>query len=168
MNAPIGQKDRPYTGVRTVFNADTTTISMGAPCHLEWSTTVPNGVKNLSSGSAAKCTAFFMGIAVADIPAGNYGDVVSAGFCNIVKVVRMTRAASTDSWNSYTALAVGDYFTLDTVNNAAARSGAGAAAAAPNMLVALESAASGASSDSATSDTRTIITSNIRMLVRAL
>jgi hypothetical protein len=85
-----------------------------------------------------------------------------------IPVGLMTRAASTDSWASYGAIAVGDQLTIDTVFNLFRRSTAGVAAVNTPMAVAMGSAASATTVASTTSVSILTSTVTMKVFVRAM
>lgn len=142
MNAPIGQKNRPYQGRITVKNGEASSnILTGTPVCLSFSLT-DDGVNVVlpSTGGAAKATPFAVGIAVVQptdqfsnpyaVP-GQYFDVICTGLCSFTRLSRGTKAASTAAWPSFAAIALGDILNVDTVANALVVSAAGAASAVP-------------------------------------
>lgn len=168
-NLPLMTKDRPDSGLITVKNGGSSTIPRGCPVVLDMDGTDDGVAVVAPSGAAAgDATSFFIGIAKKDIPAGEWGDAVCFGWCNYATVVRQTRAASTDSYASAPALAVGDQLNLQSVGDGLTRSGAGNVSAALPFAVALESAASVASAASTTSDSSTRVTTGMKVWIRAL
>ena len=167
MNAPLRSKNRPHTARITCYNSDAAQIPRGAPVFLNYTAAGEEKYVALpSTGSAAKNTFLCQGLATANVPVGEWGEFLVAGFHFAAKVIRQSRAASTDSYASVAAIAVGDYFTIDSVNNGLARSGAGAASIGPAMFAALETSVSLASTVSTTSDTSVAVTIGLKMLVR--
>lgn len=144
-------------------------ISQGQPCIYNLDDT-REGLDAVlpSSSTAAKATNFFAGVALEDIPAGQTGKARIFGVVEVCRIVRQTRAASTNTLQTQAALAIGDQLIVNTVANAMSRSGAGAASAAPAMVCALETLASVASSATTTSFTDTAVTANIKAFVRAM
>lgn len=139
MNAPIGTKDRPWRARISLRNGEASlSFSQGMPLVL-LSTDPSAAITPVTGAADALNHALFIGLSGADAHApGRYGDVIMAGYHRAARVLRMTKAASTDIWASFVAIAIGDYFTIDSVNNALMRSGAGAAIGNPQKIAALE------------------------------
>jgi len=139
MNSPIGQKDKPWRARISFRNGESTlSFSQGMPVVLL--STDPSAVITPVTGASDGLNhALFVGLSAEYAHAkGQYGDVVIGGYHAQARVLRMTKAASTDIWASFVAFAIGDYFTIDSVNNALMRSGAAAAAADQYRVAALE------------------------------
>lgn len=126
MNHKFWDRDKAEDIVVTVKNIEATSIIYaGQPCILGMTGTDDGiGVVLPSSSSAAKVGAFFMGVAIRNMNPGQVNDCQVFGFNRNTKVIRGTRAASTDSWPSFAAITIGDLLSIDTVNNCFARSGA--------------------------------------------
>lgn len=168
MNQPIVQKDRPWCGRRTFKNGGTKAIAAGQPVILAMNGTNDGVAVHLPSEStAAKATTLFKGIALQAAAVGDYFDV-AVGYVRNVTVVRQTRAATTDSFASAAAVAVGDRMYPDTVGDGMLRSDAGAAGITPVIGVALDTLASKASSASTTSDATVKKTDSIRVWITAM
>jgi hypothetical protein len=139
MNSPIGTKDRPWRARISFRNGESTlSLTQGMPVVLL--STDPSAVITPVTGAAdALNHSLFAGLCANNsLAPAQYGDVVVAGYHAKARVQRMTKAASTDIWASFVAFVIGDYFTVDSVNNALLRSGAGAAVADQNRIVAME------------------------------
>jgi hypothetical protein len=121
-----------------------------------------------TTGAGAKATTLFAGIPNSEIANGAYGMVQVYGVIDNVAIFRQSRGATSDSYNSYSAIAVGDKLEVESVNNMLSRVGAGAASDFAAFAVAAEVAASGASSVSATSDTSVLISSSLKCFLRAM
>ena len=112
--------------VHVVKNAETTSVILaGQPCIF-----VMNGTDDglavvlPATAGAAKSAGFCAGPAVKNIEVGKMQNVQVYGFNRHTKVLRATRAASTDSWASNsTAYAIGDLLVPDTVGNGWIKSG---------------------------------------------
>jgi len=107
-----------------------------------------------ATAAAIKGTSAIYGIALGNYAAGSYGETQIFGICHRVIYSRArTRAASTDSYSTVAAEAVGNLMQIDTINNALA---IGASVAASNfapiavLAETLASAAGVASTSSAT------------------
>ena len=169
-----GLSDRPLEN-RTirVQNAEASaSITRGTPvCFVFNGTNDGVGVVLPNTGAAIKATALFAGVASQTIAAGKQGIITISGYSVFVKVLRQTRAASTDVWATTPAYAVGEVLTIDTVNNVMNRSASIAASAfLPLMVVAqtLASAATLASTNFTTGYSRTAFTTSIRALIRSM
>jgi len=144
------------------------TISRGEPCCLIMDGTRDGfDVVSANSGAAAKATTLFAGIVAENMLAGKVGQAQVFGFVTAIKVVRQTRAASTDSWASFPAVAVGDVLNVETVANGASRSAAGGAGAMGN-IIAGETLASATTLASGASGAGLALTANIKGFVRAM
>lgn len=168
MNAQLGTKDRPWRARISLINGESSsTINAGSPVVLSAS---DNGSKVVlpATAGATVSTPLFAGIAVGTATPGNAVEIVAGGFCYKAKFVHRTRAASTDSYASVAAMAIGNVLTIDTVNNAVAYSTVGAASLACPAIVLMESIASIASAASTTSNSGTASTSMVKVWVRAL
>ena len=167
MNSPLGTKDRPWRARVSLMNGEaSSTIPRGAPVVLKSSDL--GQVVLPATGGVTQAHSLFAGIATNAAPAGAPVEIVAGGYCFQARFVNRTRAASTDSYASVPARAVGDLLTIDTVNNAIAYSTVGAASLGVNPLVMVQSIASIASAASATSDTGTVQTQMVKVWVRAL
>ena len=125
-------------------------------------------VQNANSGGAAGAHTLFAGVVLEAIPANEGRRVRAAGFVNELLLLTATRAASTDSYASAAAVAIGDVLNIDTNGNGFSRSAAGAATADPGAFIAAQTLASVASAASTTSDTSTRRTSLIKAFIRAM
>ncbi len=153
-----------------VYNGETSQLDLGTPvCYAGDGTDDGSKVVLPSTQGATKAHTLVAGI-VSEKNIGTTlpktGLVQKKGYCPYTKLVRATRAATTDSWASQVAIAVGDVLVVDTVANALSRTAAGAASAYLAAFVAMQSLASAASAASTTSETRTAITSAIKTFLR--
>lgn len=149
------------------------TIKRGAPVVLVTaaasSAKFGYGVKSVESLAAAEQGLFF-GLATDDIAPAAFGQTVF-GYVINARIIRMTRAASTDVWASTTAIAVGDVLAINTTAGlqAVSRSGAGSALTNRHAIIAFETFAStttAASSIVAGADTSLIFsTSTMKVFV---
>lgn len=80
-----------------------------------------------SDGQALGCLAGIM--AETSLAAGKIGLAQVYGFCQKVNVGRMTRSATDAAWASIPAIALGDVYKVDTVNDVLTRVGSNAASA---------------------------------------
>lgn len=170
MKLQLGNKGR---GLNQDFiwieNNGSAAIDEGAPAIFEMDGTDDGySAENASDSTAAKATSFLAGIALDSIAVGAKGKLQVRNYIDKVKLVRATRAASTDSYASSPAVAIGDQLIVDTVGNGMSRSGAGAASAAVPLAAAVGTLASLASSASTTSDTSTTRTASISAMLRIM
>jgi hypothetical protein len=140
MNSGLGQKNRPYQARMVVQNIEaSSSILSGQPVCMPMNLTNDgHGVVLPSTAGAAIANTLSVGIAsVADgtAEAGSYLDVITLGFCPFTRLVRGTRAATTDAWPTFPALAIGDILSINTVANAVAYSTTGAAYQAGGAVV---------------------------------
>lgn len=164
----IGDKAETIS-FRVKNGESSSTIVKGTPVVLEVDGTDDGLSVVLPGSAAANANSLVFGVAIASIAAGNYGEVQAFGFNRYSILRRQTRGASTDSWASGIAISVGVMLNIDTVNNCFSTSGGTLAASAfLPFALAGESVASYASSASATSDTRTAITTSIKTFLRML
>ena len=137
MNAPIGTKDRPWRARISFRNGESTlALTLGMPVVLL--STDPSQVKTpVTIANDAQIHTLFAGLVCdVDVPAGYFGDVIVGGYHKAARILRMTKLASTDIWASFIALGVGEYFTIDSVNNALVVSGAATVDSGIPMMVA--------------------------------
>lgn len=161
----LGPK-RDFINVKVRYG---TTISRGQPVCLSMNGTEDGFAVVLPSNSAAKATALFYGVAMKDGAANAYGECQVFGYVEYGMLSRATRSATTVSWASGASIDTFVLLTIDTVANAFASSGGTQAASAfLPVAVLLESVASYAGSASATSDTRTALTSSAKIFLRAM
>jgi hypothetical protein len=164
--------DKAQNTKEIVRNDESATIPVGTPVAYVFDATDDGlAVVLPSTAGAAKAHTLFAGIVVdnalpTDLP--KLGRVLRHGLCRVTKVMMQTRAASTDSFASYSAGAVGDVLVVNTVANCLLRTAAGAASAYQPIAILGETYASGASSASATSDTRTLISSSLKTFIRSM
>lgn len=175
---------KPERIASAIKNAESSsTISVGQPVVL-----VANGTDDglavvlpSTANSAQKSKGLLFGVALSNIAAGYPGEALVFGFHQSLRILRQTRAASTDVWASEAARSVGEFLSVDTVNNvfvtASSAIGAltvstGAATVAVGVTnpqaVLMQTLASYASSASSTADTRTAITASVKAFVRMM
>lgn len=154
-----------------VRNADANDIPMGAPVFFTMNGT-NDGVDVIDATSAAGAKQeFFAGIAGTIIPQNSFGECQVFGLCQNTRVVTITRAASTDSYNSVTAIVVGDVMQINTLTSvdAVSRSAAGAATAIlPNIIAAQAYTSTASQSSSFDTTSRTAITTYLKTFIRAM
>jgi hypothetical protein len=164
-------KDKPESVHLRVKSAEASvTIARGTPVVFAYNGTNDGlAIVRPSAGTAAGVNALVAGVAIADITAGAFGDVQCFGFNRYSVLRRATRAASSDSWASQASIAANSVLMiLDTVNNCFSTAASLAASGFLPMGIMVESLASYASSDSATSDTRTAITAAVKTHLRMM
>lgn len=120
------------------------------------------------TGAAAKATTLFAGVLLKSLAQGDVQPSLVYGMVDDVVLVRATRAASTASYASAPAVAIGDILNVATLGNGLSRSAAGAASANLAFAVAGETLASIASAASTTSDTSTRKTTAAKVFIRAM
>ena len=111
------------------------TIKAGAPVFYKPDSSNVKGLAVVSSeGLTAVLQPFFAGIATQEIAPGKFGNARCYGLMLEARVAKMTRAASTDSWASYPAGAIGDILTPQTLAGVQALLAAAAAGSATNNM----------------------------------
>lgn len=165
----VGNKaDTAFIVVRNSLTVD---FPLGSPLFF-----VMNGtndgldVVNAVTAAGAK-QEFLAGIASSIIAAGLYGESQVFGICPNTRVATNSRAASTDSYNSMTAIVVGDVMQINTLTdaNAISRSAAGAATAAlPNIIAAQAYTSTASQSSSFDTTSRTVITTMLKTFLRCM
>jgi hypothetical protein len=151
-------------------NVESSAIAKGVPVILRASTSDDGlAVVLPSTAGAAKTLSLFYGVTSDIMNAGDYGDLCAFGVCPYVLVARATRAASSDSWTSSASIASYAALNIDTVNNkfGVFSASAGASAFIPFAIL-LDSIASFAASATATTDSRTVLTTSVRAFLRML
>jgi len=131
-----------------VINADANTIPFGSPVFFDFNGTRDGrAVVDANSAAAAK-QGLFAGILLQTLATGQAGEAIVFGMFEKVSVIRATRAATTDSFASQSAIAVGDVmgFVSGSAINGMSRAAAAASTNTPNFVIAGEVAASLASS----------------------
>ena len=151
-----------------VQNNGSAAIAEGAPAIFEMDgTNDGDSAENASDSTAAK-TEFLAGVALASIGVSSRGRVQVRGYIDKIKLIRATRAASTDTYPTVPAVAIGDVMIVNTVGNGFSRSAAGAATIHPGAVVAVGTLASRASSAATTSDSSTEFTGTIDAYLRIM
>lgn len=156
-----------------VRNSETTALVPGTPVIMEVDGTEDGlSVELPASGSATLSRLFPAGIVTDTINAGRVGNVRRYGFIDATYICR-TRAATSDSFSTYAALAVGVVFSIHTVMNALSvqaetvATNAAVTLSQPNFVLA-EAVASHIGLATATSLTLTYSTSQAKVFVRIL
>jgi hypothetical protein len=178
-NTGFSTPDRVAVKIR---NADTVTIPPGSPIVLAMNGT-QDGIAVVlpsTSGAANLIQGLRYGVSTISIPVNGYGEAIVFGLAQTLLLERQTRASSSNIWASEPARSVGEFLSIDTVNNmfvtatssflAVTASTAAAAGTIVNTPIAVlgQTLASYASSASATSDTRTAITASVKAVVRMM
>jgi hypothetical protein len=167
MNSPVITKDRGWRAHVSMLNGESSSsIAIGNVVCIK--AAVPGSCVLPSSVGVTQAHSLFAGIAVSAASPGQSVEVIVAGYVATVKLHVRTRAASTDSYASVAARAVGNLLTIDTVNNCLAYSTVGAASLGLNPAVLMETLASVVSAASTTSDTGLVQTQNVKVWVRAM
>lgn len=166
-NMGMGQYKRPWRARLNVQNGESSASFAAGNAAILLASDMSKVVRSPTAG-AAQSGSLFAGIAVNAAAPGQFLDIIVGGHAPSVGVQLMTRAATTDGWASYPAIAVGDYMTVETVNGLVARSAAGAAAAFVHAIVALGTVASATTQASTTSNSATVSSTTIACLIRAL
>lgn len=165
----VGNKaDTAFIVVRNSLSRD---IPLGAPVFFTMNGT-NDGLDVIdANGAAGAKQEFLAGIAAGIIPANQIGEAQVFGICQNTRVVTITRAASTDTYNSVTAIVVGDVMAINTLTlaDAISRSAAGAATAAiPNIVAAQAYTSTASQSSSFDTTSRTAITTFLKTFLRIM
>lgn len=154
----------------TVKSAESSSIPQGSPLILAMNGTDDGlAVVLPSTAGDAQTNALFYGIAPVAIAPAALTDVIAFGYVPYAKLLVATRGASTDDWSSSASLDSWGILVVDTINDALSLQAASQDLGDFMPFVVLaQSVASVASSGSATSDTRTAITSGKKVFVRLL
>lgn len=137
-----------------------------AVCFIMDGTRDGKDVIKVTTGAAAKATTLLAGVALETATAGNKVRLAVRGVVQTLNLVLQTRAATTDSWASYPALAIGDVLGIDTVGGNPRRTAAGAASANLAAMVALQTLASATTQASTTSNTSLVSSTTIKAFLR--
>lgn len=153
-----------------VCNVDAAAIPRGAPVILNVNATADGlNVVLPSTAGAAKSNALLYGISTDTIPVNGFNDAVAFGYCPYLLIGKLTRANSTTTWASQASIASFAALTIDTVNNCFVTLAASAVGSSfLPYAVLIDSIASIASSATATTDTRTVLTTGYRAFLRIL
>lgn len=161
MRLGILAKDKPEKVYVAIKNNESSTVANGTPVCWAMTGTDDGVLTELpNTTSAAKAQALLAGVVAKldGIKSNEFGVAQVYGFCLNTVVIRQTRAASTDSFATAAAVALGDVFQVTTVGNGMQRTGAGASALHMHYCVAAESAASIAGVASTTSNSSLFLT----------
>lgn len=173
----VGNKyDAVFVVVRNV--SATIPIRSGGPCFFVINGT-NDGLDVQSANAAAGAGQVFLAgvIAGPDLQPNSYGEAQVYGICQNTRVVTATRPASTDTYNSFTAILTGNIMAVNTLSGANAsdnidafsRSAAGSASAILWNVVAAAGYTSTASQSSSFDTTsRTAITTSLKSFLRIM
>jgi hypothetical protein len=185
MNSALNSMKRPYSGRLNVASAEASaSISIGVPVCFPLNLNGDGYNVVLPSTAGATGTMFTAGIAAptqtGGARPGQTFDVICMGFCNFTRLVRGTRAATTDTWPTFAAIGIGDIYTINTIANAVAYSttadgavprgiqGAGLATATAISGLTAASAATAASGAYSAFSNQTAYTVAVRTWLRLL
>lgn len=156
----------------TVKNGDAVAIKAGGPVFIDTAETSLStlGYHGVASDSLPVAEeGLFLGLATREIPVGEEGEVVAYGMFQEARIIKMTRAATTDVFASYSAGALGDIMDFLTVTGVQAmtRSGAGSATQGGDFVRLMETFAS---STTQASGINTLLTfgDTLKVFVRAI
>ena len=158
-------------GFIVVRNSLSSTIPSGSPVFFVMNGTNDGLDVTTANAAAGAGQEFLAGILIGDLAASAYGEAQVYGICQNTRVVTFTRTASTDSYNSATAIVVGDVMQINTLTsvNAISRSAAGAATAIlPNIFAAAAYTSTASQSSSFDTTSRTAITTMLKTFLRIL
>ena len=180
LNPGANKADNIMVAIR---NAEASaSIPAGAPVVLVMNATNDGAdvVLPSTSASALKIQGLRYGVNTRTLAAGDYGNAVVFGLTNNLLLIRQTRSDSTGNWATGAALSVGQFLSIDTVNNAYVTAASTLKVVTnattdtlaltiynPDAVIA-QTAATFASSASTTTDTRTSITAAIKAFVRVM
>jgi hypothetical protein len=165
--------DKPVRSRNRIRSDESTvTILKGSPVFFTMDGT-RDGIDAVSAeGLAAAKQGFFAGLSTIDIAPGKIRETIIFGTVEYARVVTATRAATTDVWASYAAIATGDILSVLTATGsvqALTRAGAGSAGVFPMFAAVgtIASATTQASSvGSATFSGSLYSTSTLKVFVR--
>lgn len=166
----LGQR-RPRRTTEHFQSSETSnTIPAGCPVCFTMSGMDDGGLVELpsSADSIAVGTSLLAGVSVKAVAPGTQGEFVVNGYVKELRVIRGVRAASTDSYASSPAIAIGDIAYLETVANGVSRAAAAASNSGYHAFILAETAASSASAASTTSDTSTSRIDTLKAFVRLM
>lgn len=152
-----------------VQNDDSTDFVIGEP--VVWKMDgVDDGLDVEQTSSSTEIKSHFLaGICLSAIPSGGgLGMVRAYGVCAQIKIVRQTRADSTDSFQTLAAVSIGAALIIDTANNAMSQNGTNAVSTFLPYCIAIGTLASSASTASTTANTSTTVTVTIKGFIRIM
>lgn len=192
MNTQLGTKPDNYKVM--VQNADTVTIAPGTPVFLAFNATADGVAVVLPSTGGSTKANFLYGVYAEGIPlpVNDYGQCQVWGMVNSAVVIGQTRSASTANWASLAAFSTGQALSVNTALNGFqtivlptfyATGSASTDTLAMNngfflpqaLIAGFPTVGTGSiatanmtSSASATSDTRTVISFGLKVLLRTM
>lgn len=116
----FGGGNKPNVIRAKVHSAETTvTILKGSPVFYKITSTAANdGIDVISAeGLADVNQGFFAGIAMQDIAPGKYREAQVFGICEYARLILTTRSATSATWASQAAGAIGDIMSIATGTN---------------------------------------------------
>lgn len=120
MNEPLINQSRSNTGTINVKNADTVSIAKLTPVVFDMSGTDDGfAIVRASTTDLKHSQGCIAGVLLQDLAIGAVGACAVKGIVDNVPYLVRTRASSsgTDSWATQSAIAIGQPFGIDTVNN---------------------------------------------------
>ncbi len=162
-------KDRAEIIDLQVQNDDSTAFVIGEPVIWKMDGTDDGlDVEQTSSSTEIK-SHFLAGICLSAIPAsGGLGMVRAYGVCPQIKIIRQTRAASTDSFQTLAAVSIGAALIIDTARDAMSQNGTNAVSTFLPYCVAIGTLASSVSTASTTSNSSLIVSTTIKGFIRIM
>lgn len=112
----VGNKE-DLVGV-VIKNNDTVQINAGQPVVLSMDGAGVDVVLPSTSAAIQTIWGLRYGVCLKNIAVGAFGEAQVFGFSNNINVLLTSRAATTNSWSTTAALSLGQWLTIDTVNNA--------------------------------------------------
>lgn len=100
-----------------IRNNDTVQINAGQPIVLSLDGNGVDVVFPSTAASAALTWSCRYGVCLKNVAVGAYGEAQVFGFTNDVTVLLTSRAATNASWSTTNNLSIGQFLTVDTVNN---------------------------------------------------
>ena len=169
MRYQLLNKESPEKIFIYVRNGSGGTLSAGRPTAFDMDGTRDGrDVSSSTTATGVKATTLFAGVPPLDIADNNSGMVQVFGYTDNLIYAHMTRAASTDAWASYGALAVGVRMSIDTVANAFQGTVAGAVSAFLANFAAAQTLVSATTLASSVGGTALALTTQIRAFLRAM
>lgn len=153
-----------------VKNGDTVSIPRGTPVALIMNATDDGLAVCLpATAGAQKSGTMQMGVCLETLPVGALGDAIVYGIAPYAIITRATRAASSNSWSASAVVTDAWVLALDTLNNAFLPQ---ASSLLTNTFVPaavlVDTLGTVSASATATSDTRTALTTSARVFVKMM
>lgn len=172
MNAPLLNQNRPDVASINVRNGDTVSIARLTPVVFEMSSTADGfDVVRPSATSALQTQGCFAGILLQDLAVNQVGACMVRGIIDEVPYLVHTRAGTsgTSSWVTESAIAIGQPFCIDTVNNVLVTAGGSTNHVAHiPYIAAAEAIASNSGSATSTANSLTYSTAGIKVYLRLM